>query len=85
MHCFSVANQEQLRRLVFGIQVRCNFIADFAVIEQIEQRGLDVFRQIPSLLRELQGHAADAAPGAVFENDNWSDMRCFQGGVPIFQ
>ena len=74
MHCFSVANQEQLRRLVFGIQVSSNCIADCAVIEQIEQKGLDVFRQIPPLLRELQGHAADAAPGAVFENHNWSDM-----------
>ena len=70
---------------MFGVQVGCNCIADCAVIEQIEQKGLDVFRQIPSLLRELQGHAADAASGAVFENDNRSDMRCFQGGVPIFQ
>ena len=85
MHCFAVADQQQLRRLVFGLQVRCNCIADCAVIEQIEQKGLEVLRQIPSLLRELQGHAADAAPGAVFENDNWSDMRCFQGGAPIFQ
>jgi hypothetical protein len=85
MHCFAVADQEQLRRLVFGVQVCCNCIADCPVIEQIKQKGSDVFRQIPSLLRELQGHAADAAPGAVFENDNWSDMRCFQGGVPIFQ